>query len=93
MVFTVWWFDIPLHVLGGLWAVLFVAWMYRFVDFRLRLWHCIAIAACVGGAWELFEYALGIGGSNFMSYRMDVIKDLVDDIAGGVIAYWITSRL
>ena len=93
MVFTIWWFDILLHILGGLWSVLFVAWLYRVAGFRLRLWHCITIALCVGGAWELFEYALGIGGSNFMSYRLDVAKDLVDDLIGGIIAYTILSRV
>lgn len=86
LVFTVFWFDILLHVLGGLWIGLAAAWFFSLLGLRLSAWHVLMLALAGGGMWEAFEYVYDIGGSNFMSYQMDTIKDLVDDGLGGAIA-------
>lgn len=90
---TIFWYDIPMHILGGLWAALAGGWLLSFLGSRANLWQCIAIAFVVGVAWEIFEYALGIGGSVFMSYPIDTAKDLFDDCIGGAIAAYVIRAL
>ncbi len=90
---TIWWWDILLHFLGGLWVGLAGAWVFSRIGIRLGLLQCIAIALAVGLAWELFEYIFGLIGSRFMSYEMDTIKDLCDDMLGGALAYVLLKRV
>ncbi len=89
---TIWWWDILLHVLGGVWAGLFGAWAAGFFGIRITLARCALYALAIGAGWELFEYAAGLGGSIFMSYTADVIKDLFDDTLGGALAYYFVRR-
>ena len=90
---TISWWDIPLHILGGLWVGLFGAWALLILNIRVSVMQCIMAALLIGGAWELFEYAAGLGGSVFMSYRLDTAKDLFDDMVGGAIAGYIAKKL
>ncbi|HTR18658.1 MAG TPA: hypothetical protein VMH91_01595 [Candidatus Paceibacterota bacterium] len=83
--FTIWWWDIPLHILGGLWVALAGTWFFGLFGIRVRPMQAIALAFSVGVAWELFEYLFGIGGSLFMSYPVDTAKDLFDDVLGGAV--------
>lgn len=87
------WWDIPLHILGGMWAGFFCMWVARYFYRRLTLTHVILGAFLIGVGWEVFEYVLGIGGSPFMSYPVDTAKDLFDDIVGGFLAGVIASLL
>lgn len=95
---TVMWWDIPLHILGGLWLgflFLYCAGLFRI---KVHILHCILFACAIGAVWEVFEYVNHIGGSVFMSYRVDTVKDLADDMIGGALAglcaqgiYWMQS--
>lgn len=84
---TLWWFDIPLHILGGAWAGLCTAWLAAHLGYRPTLAICLGGAFLIGGSWEIFEYIFHIGGSAFMSYPLDTAKDMADDVIGGAIAY------
>ncbi len=90
---TVFGWDILLHLLGGLWVGLAAAFALGLMGIRASAWQLIAAAVIAGVLWELFEYALGIGGSVFMSYGADTAKDLVDDLLGGIGAAFIFKRL
>ncbi len=89
---TIWWWDILLHVLGGVWAGLLGAWAAGFFGIRVTLVRCILCALAIGMGWEVFEYAEGLGGSVFMSYTPDTIKDLFDDALGGALAFYLARR-
>ncbi len=93
LVFRLWWFDILLHLLGGFWSVLALAWFFSFFGIRLSFWQLFACGLAVGLAWEAFEYAFDIGGSNFMSYQADTAKDLIDDCLGGSLGAYLALRL
>jgi hypothetical protein len=80
------WWDIPLHMLGGVWIALFGAWIASLFNKRISVFQCVLLALSIGVGWEVFEYAVGLGGSVFMSYRLDTAKDLFDDAVGGTIA-------
>jgi hypothetical protein len=88
-----WWFDIPLHLLGGIAVGLFGAWVLTVRELPISFLFCVAMALGVGVAWEIFEYASHMGGSAFMGYTVDTIKDLVDDVLGGTMAAYISLRM
>jgi hypothetical protein len=92
MYFTVSWWDVVSHILGGLWVALCVAWIATFFKRRLSIIECVALAFGVGVAWEIFEYVNGMGGSIFMSYQLDTAKDLLDDAIGGLIAGYFVNK-
>ncbi|MBI5470698.1 hypothetical protein HY968_05295 [Candidatus Kaiserbacteria bacterium] len=85
---SIWWWDIPAHFLGGLWAGFLGAWFFFNWKRRLSVLECALFAFGVGILWEIFEYTNGVGGSvgPFMGYWADTIKDLVFDVIGGVTA-------
>lgn len=89
--YTLWWWDIPAHFLGGLWAGLFLVWFGAHFKRRVSLLQCALFAFAIGVSWELFECYEGVGGSTFMSYWIDTPKDLVMDTFGGMLA-WILAR-
>src|SRR5438477_12918460 len=75
-----WWWDIPTHFLGGVWVGLFAAWFLQKRDREFTVARCAAAALSVGVVWEIFEYHFGIGGSAFMPYWVDTLKDIVMDV-------------
>ncbi len=83
------WFDNPMHVLGGVLAGYFgiVANTIRHMNKANRpsLWVALLSALAVGVAWEVLEYVYGLSGLDPI-HRFDTIKDLVNDMMGGVIA-------
>ena len=89
---SVWWWDIVSHILGGLWVGLCAAWIAAYFQKRISILACVVAALSVGVAWEIFEYLTGSGASIFMSYTADTIKDLVDDVIGGTAAGYFVSR-
>ena len=91
----VWWFDIPMHFLGGLASGLFSLWFYsseiwsggrKMTHFEV-LTVALVGALIVGLVWELFEYYAGITQNTIGSYPLDTAKDLAMDIAGGYFAH------
>ncbi|MDO8483079.1 MAG: hypothetical protein Q7S86_04665 [bacterium] len=90
-----WWFDIPLHFLGGFCAGLISLYFYSYfhrrtaVSMRPSRGLLVAIigTVMVGLAWELFEYFAGITFNTVGDYPIDTVKDLIMDILGGYAAY------
>ncbi len=100
--FFIWWFDIPMHLLGGVLVGTVALFFYRFFCLKGMIkedehtaWTLlIASILFVGGAWELFEYAKGITFNTIGSYRLDVLKDLAVDILGVVFSgvYYLSNK-
>jgi|GEM_PF-440396 len=92
--FSIWWFDIPMHFLGGLWSGLFV------IFYSLLRTHsrgeapshtrvlCVGLGAAIvfGLAWELYEYLFGFTFTTKSSYGFDTIVDMILDMLGGLTA-------
>ncbi len=89
--FYIWWFDIPMHILGGVLVGVAVLYAYHFVfvkaslDKNKRTTWLILLASVffVGVGWEYFEFAKGITFNMIGSYRTDVLKDIIMDMLGG----------
>jgi len=90
-----WWFDIPLHFLGGFCAGLISLYFYSFFHSqksrpKTSFWLLVAAifgTIAVGLVWELFEYSVGITFNTVGDYFLDTVKDLIMDILGGYAAY------
>jgi hypothetical protein len=97
--FSIWYFDMIMHFLSGLWVGLFFLWFFHRQDLSegadLGLERGSAIALIVktllfvimiGGSWEVFEFFVNnhIGREAFNA--RDTISDIFFDLAGGAIA-------
>jgi hypothetical protein len=83
---TVWWFDIPMHFLGGVWlALLFLLYFKKFfVNFDLyKNWRKFFIISgfvvFIGIGWEIFEFLIGA-----QMTLSDTLGDLFFDFFGGL---------
>lgn len=86
-----WWFDIPLHVLGGMMASALALWA-RFGHPATSAWNALrALGIAVGSAllvgilWEGFEASTEI--INLSEEGLDSLLDLGADLAGGLLVY------
>jgi hypothetical protein len=85
---TYWWFDIPMHFLGGAWlggmAILALRrWAPEKVERRgLVYLTAIGTALFVGGLWEVFEFSLDTFVIMRVNDIIDTMSDLGMDVAG-----------
>lgn len=90
-----WWFDIPLHFLGGFCAALVSLFFYShfhrrkagFMSSTRAFFVATVGVIAVGVMWELFEYFTDITFNAIGDYALDTVKDLGMDILGGYAAY------
>ena len=83
--FYFYWFDIPVHFLGGVFIALATAWVVLRLGYRISIPLCILTALYVGILWEVFEYTFNIPQTYWISYPFDTVKDIVMDTVGGAI--------
>ena len=87
-----WWFDIPMHVLGGMFLALCAGALFFNKLRRLSRSETVVTALLfvlvIGIGWELFEYVVQIfiKGSPELANIPDSIKDILMDIIGGGVA-------
>lgn len=87
----IWWFDIFMHFMGGVWlGLVFVWFLYKrgqsvALNFHLIL-KAVAWILLVGIGWEVFEfYFINHLAQNGFD-RFDTVSDLLLDLSGGVCA-------
>ncbi len=94
---TLSWFDILMHFLGGFWFGYSALWILFFSGYMLvpsrndvKFFILVAFASAIGVGllWEVFEYVTGITFVNdvFHDYVFDTIKDLIMDSLGGIVS-------
>ena len=78
---TYWWFDIPMHFLGGVWlGGMAILALRRFAPEKAEkrsVVYATAIGAAllIGGLWEIFEFSL----DTFVTMRVNDIADTITD--------------
>jgi hypothetical protein len=89
------WFDIPMHFLGGLWTLLFLLWVVstqyasrykKYITFQ----NVFLFVLAVGVLWELHELALRFTSFDDSGYWYDTGHDIIMDMLGaafGVLVY------
>ncbi len=83
----IWWWDIPMHISGGMWAGLIAAWFILVSGRTPTLAECVYFALFCGVAVEVLEYLIGWGVNPFMHPAIDTAKDFVMDAIGGYLAH------
>jgi hypothetical protein len=96
---TVWWFDMLMHLLGGIWVGAIILWFFYesgFVkNFTYKKYQAFLLAfvgtLLVGIFWEVFEIVGGI--IKLPTDTMDSLSDLVMDLVGAVVAFLYFDRV
>lgn len=100
--FYVWWLDIPMHMLGGMWVALFaLSSYYRLTNVSTKdtsplfvFAFAIAITMIVGLSWELFEFSAQTFIERAHVFDIgDTLSDLVNDFIGALIASFVFVRM
>lgn len=92
-----WWYDIPMHFLGGLFTnLLVIAFLLRFKPtqnlpvFKLAIVSLFCVLV-IGLVWEGYEIFWAIFSGNRHLF-MDSVSDIFFDLAGGIEAVFIYLR-
>jgi CDP-diglyceride synthetase len=103
--YSIWYFDMIMHFLGGLWLGLVFIWIFLIkkslktdqffglLDIRLII-QIILCVLIIGVSWEIFEIVFNniIAGDTFN--LLDTVSDVFCDLAGGTFAvlYFYSKR-
>jgi len=103
--FLIWWFDIPLHFLGGVWACLFVRYVYVRCGLELQgngnkialFVFFVSSVMLIGVAWEFYEFIFDryiylAGYTRLAGVYENTLKDLFFDFIGAVVGYFISNH-
>jgi hypothetical protein len=89
--YSIWYFDMITHTLGGLWVGLFFAYFYSFSlpvskNLATNMVLIVTSLLIMGLLWECFEYYAYtiVGGANFVP--LDTASDVCFDLVGGLLA-------
>lgn len=82
-----WWFDMPMHFIGGGAVVLLLAYVfynriYILPRFPILIFFCGALVLYVG--WEIFEFVVSSLIGVQLPILIDSLSDIFFDMAGGV---------
>ena len=88
--YTIWYFDMIMHFLGGFWVGLASLWIFSGEkDFKAELnarltLNVVAYVLFIGISWEFFEYFFvnNLAGNPFN--MLDTVSDVFFDLAGGI---------
>lgn len=88
---AIWWFDMPMHFLGGFAVLLVISYLfYSKLQFDFSLYRKIILlllgAIFVGILWELFEYIFNNIIAGVPWDMIDTLSDIFWDTAGAVCA-------
>lgn len=90
-----WWFDLPMHFIGGAIVALGVFTLHDltlFVPERfLRLIPVFFGVLLVALVWEVYEIAIGIPIED--DYVFDTTIDIIMGLSGGVLGYFVGSNV
>ena len=84
---ALWWFDMPMHYLGGLWLGLAMIYFFppKLGSVKAIMWTIVGVMF-FALAWEVFEYFVdeNIARNGFDIY--DTLSDICFDLAGAFTA-------
>ncbi|MBI5134321.1 MAG: hypothetical protein HZA81_02980 [Candidatus Taylorbacteria bacterium] len=94
---TLGWYDVMMHFLGGVWTALFLLWVSRtnlgaWLFSLTTLRSLVVGVIAVGVAWELYEIAFGFTFVTDSEYPLDTSIDLVMDTLGAIAVFLVYRR-
>ncbi len=92
----IWYFDIIMHILSGLWVGMFFLYVFerkesRPLDVAMFLKVFFATLA-IGLLWEVYEFYLYQYLSQIPFDSVDTVADLFNDVLGSSIAFFYFSK-
>ena len=85
--YSIWWFDMPMHFLGGFWLGLAFLWFLFVEKLSLQLIFKIMVGILlVGFLWEVFEVLVNDAITQNPFNILDTASDVFFDLAGGALA-------
>ncbi|HWA32279.1 MAG TPA: hypothetical protein VG694_02425 [Candidatus Paceibacterota bacterium] len=93
--YSMWWFDMPMHFVGGFWAGLLVACIYPPEDVSFKsVFKFALLVLAIGIAWEIFEIFIYDYFKIQPFNTLDTISDILFDISGGLLSIiYISKRI
>lgn len=95
----IWWYDIMMHMLGGIGIALSAYWFLKTIskneiDKNIGI-KVIVLTIVAGLLWEGIEAYYDIASAPIGSgaYYFDTVKDLIDDTIGGFIALFFINKI
>jgi len=91
--YSIWWFDMPMHILGSLWVGLVFVWFLKPTDLSFNtILKIILGVLTIGLLWEIFE----LFAYNFVTQTpfnaLDTMSDICFDLAGAGLAILYFAR-
>ncbi len=94
---TIAWYDIMMHFLGGLWVALATIWILRterLSFFKKCSWKSVLVAVLVIGVlWEVYEVVFGLTFISDPEYWGDTTLDLIMDLVGGALGIGVSRDI
>lgn len=96
---SIWWYDVMMHILGGVGIALSVYWFLRTINkdkIDKNIFIKVIIYTILAGLlWEGIEAYYDIASAPIGSrpYFIDTIKDLIDDTIGGLIVMFFINKI
>lgn len=84
--YSIWWFDMPMHFLGGFWLALATAWTLGRVNVSPSILKVLLGVVIVGLGWEFFEVLAYNSPLDAPFNTTDTLSDICFDLAGGLAA-------
>ncbi|HPS21258.1 MAG TPA: hypothetical protein PLO44_00400 [Candidatus Paceibacterota bacterium] len=87
--YSVWYFDIIMHTLGGFWVALAALWIFPTKEQKITYKYIIQILLIVltiGIFWEFFEIFVNETIAQNPFNILDTVSDIFCDLAGGTFA-------
>ena len=86
---SVWFFDMIMHFLGGVWVGFGLLWLFVPKVFNFKVVFQILFGVIlVGLAWEVFEFLVNENIAKNPFDLKDTTSDLFFDTLGGLVAVW-----
>ena len=84
---SLWWFDMLLHFLGGVWLFLALVWLLGIREFNFKsIFKIMFLLLVVGVLWELYEIVVNDTITRNPFNLLDTSLDLFFDLLGGAVA-------
>lgn len=88
---SIWYFDMPMHFLGGLFIGLALIWLLSYKDLSLGLslkliFKILFYVLLFGVSWEIFEILVNNTFAKDLFNTLDTFSDIFFDLAGGTFA-------
>ena len=91
---SIWYFDMIMHFLGGVWVGLFFIYTLSVDEASLKsLWRVVLLTLLIGVSWEVYEFVVNNMIGRVPFDILDTLSDIFWDVAGGLVSLFYFSKI